>query len=51
MILLLGDPVRVAQELECVTGNTKIRIKNKNTGVVETVTIEKFFETLNQNMA
>ena len=47
---LLGDPVRVAQELECVTGNTNIRLKNKKTGIIEELPIEKFFETLNQNM-
>lgn len=47
---LLGDPVRVAQELECVTGSTKIRVKNKKTGIIKQLPIEKFFETLNQNM-
>lgn len=45
---LLGDPVRVAQELECVDGNTKIRIKNKNTGIVETIPIEQLYKRLNQ---
>ena len=43
---LLGDPVRVAQELECVTGNTKIRIKNKKTGLIKTITINQLYDRI-----
>ena len=43
---LLGDPVKVAQELECVTGNTKIRIKNKKTGIIEELSINQFYDRI-----
>lgn len=43
---LLGDPVRVAQELECVTGNTKIRVKNKKTELIESIPIKKLYNIL-----
>lgn len=43
---LLGDPVKVAQELECVTGNTKIRIKNKKTGLIEELSIKQLYDRI-----
>lgn len=41
---LLGDPVKVAQELECVTGNTKIRVKSKKTGLIEELSIKQLYD-------
>jgi len=43
---LLGDPVKVAQELECVTGDTIVRIKNKRTGRVECIPIGELYERM-----
>lgn len=44
---LLGDPVKVAQELECVDGSTKIRVQNKQTGQIIETTIGEFYNKLN----
>ena len=45
---LLGDPIKVAQELECVTGDTKIKVRNKQTGQIIETTIAEMYERLSQ---
>ena len=45
---LLGDPVKVAQELECVHGNTLVRIKNRKTDEITTITISELYKRLLQ---
>lgn len=45
-----GDMRKIAQELLCVFGDAKITIKNKHTGLIETLRIEDFYYRLhNQN--
>lgn len=43
---LLGDPIKVAQEIECVTGDTIVEVKDKVTGKIERLPISQLFEKL-----
>lgn len=43
---LLGDPVKVAQELECVTGDTLVTVKDKQTNEVKTIPISQLAKLL-----
>ena len=42
-------PVKTRQELDCVTGETEITVRNKKTGIVEKITIDQLRERLNEN--
>jgi hypothetical protein len=41
------DKKKIAQELECVVGDTLITVKNNETGEVEKIKIEEFYDRLN----
>lgn len=43
---LLGDPVKVAQELECVGKDTIIRVKEKTSGIIKEMTIADLYQKL-----
>jgi len=43
------DKKKIAQELECVTGDTLITIKNNETGLIEKIQIEALYERLGNN--
>ena len=43
---LLGDPVKVAQELECVGANTVVRVKDSKTNKIFETTIAKLYQEL-----
>jgi hypothetical protein len=43
-----GDMRKIAQELMCVNFDSKLKIRNKNTGIVEEITISDFYDRLNE---
>jgi hypothetical protein len=43
-----GDMRKIAQELMCVGKDSLITIKNKKTGIIETLEIFKFYDKLNE---